>query len=1236
MGLDFSVLLLEKTGLSIVNYFRMSAAPKTRIFRTPNGRPTLGFLLANLHTGATRELWPGLLDAAERHDVNLISFPGGRLRVAAAFENQRNQIFDLPGPRCLDGLVTWASSLGGVLSPSETRAFHSRYQGLPMVSLAQFMEGLPAVALDSYHGMRSLLTHLIQEHGYTRLAFVRGPEEHYYAQERYRAYLDTLEAQHLPLIPELVTRPLRWESGAEAVQILLDERGLKPGRDFQAVVAVSDMLAVWALKTLQARGYEVPGEVAVTGFNNSIEERLTTPPLTTVDLPFYDQGARSVDLLLAQLAGETVPALMTLPSSLIVRQSCGCPSAAVQQAAYLPEQEMPAPVWLEHQPGGLLVVRDAYRAESLAELRLAAGVSSDSGTAMLGAILDGLLADLRELNPEKPGSSLFLHRLGEALNQAMLARQDLNQWHDVISILRRRIAPGLGQAERLFLEALFGQARVMVSEATQKSYSYWHWQVERQAEALRETNRALLTTFDIHQLGDVLFERLPLLGIPSAYLVLYEKPTGAAESPRPEYSRPEYSRLMLAYSDQERAAIDPEGWRFPTEQVLPPEFLPQQRRYSLVVEPLYFQEKSLGYAVFESGPRDGEVFELLRANLSSAIQGALLFDEIQQARLTAEKADRIKTRLLANVSHELRTPLNIILGHTQTLLESGPDEPAVRSEIKSIQDHAGHQLRVINDLLDLSRAEIDELDLSLELVDPLPLLQEAFQAIAEQSAGPGLEWRLELPERLPLIRADVVRLRQILLNLLSNARKFTQQGRVALGAEVALPYIHFWVSDTGWGISPEQQERIFEPFVTMEHDQRISGGIGLGLSITRHLVALHGGKMTLDSQVGKGSTFHFYIPLPALDRDQGKSEYAQPVLLLLAAAGSLTAARPAAEIGAVCQRQGLKVCCVSTIDELETALASTRPQAVAWDLAGAHSGDWLLVRRLRRHPLVSQTPFILYGQRQDPEAHALDLGLTSFMVKTPNRQSVIEMIEALCPANSAGTILIVDDDPEVRATLQTLVAQGLPGYAVRLAEDGESALACMQQEVPALVLLDLVMPGLSGADVLDQMRATSRLRQTPVVILSSKSLSLDDVRRLETHARVVLQTKGVWTEEETLQALNRALFGSESLPAHTSALVKRAVAYLHQKYSHPLTRWEIAEAIGVSEDYLTRVFNRELGISPWDYLNRYRILRSQALLRTSDQSIGAIARAVGFKDQAYFSRVFSKQNGVSPQEYRDV
>ncbi len=280
-------------------------------------------------------------------------------------------------------------------------------------------------------------------------------------------------------------------------------------------------------------------------------------------------------------------------------------------------------------------------------------------TSWMESVLDALLLDLEICTISQTSrQDPLLAKTGRhpQPGHARPAEPEPMEWRHFCAA--RGSFPACLRNERAALEALFGQARVVVSEAEQRARSYWQWQAERQAEDLRETNRALLTTFNIHQLGDVLFEHLPGLGIPSAYLVLYETPCGSMG----------FSRLMMAYTEQGRAAIDPAGWRFPTRQLIPPEFLPHERRYSLVVEPLYFQEKSLGYAVFEVGPRDGDIYELVRANLSSAIQGALLFDEIQQARLTAEKADRIKTRLLANVSHELRTPLNIILGHTQNLL----------------------------------------------------------------------------------------------------------------------------------------------------------------------------------------------------------------------------------------------------------------------------------------------------------------------------------------------------------------------------------------------------------------------------------------------------------------------------------------------------------------------------------------------------------------------------------------
>jgi signal transduction histidine kinase/AraC-like DNA-binding protein len=951
-----------------------------------------------------------------------------------------------------------------------------------------------------------------------------------------------------------------------------------------------------------------------------MEEHFATPPLTTVDLPFYAQGAKAVEVLMQQWAGESVPALITLPSKLVVRQSCGCPSAAIAWAAFSPTDEE-----LKAREGKNL---EEVRAGCLSEMDAVINPDQKRSNGWLDPLYDAFAFDVGELTSGKLPSR-FLSKLEEVLDQEMRAHQEIAPWQDAISTLRSWTLPALPSTLRIKIEALLSQARIIISEATERAHGYWQWRADREAESLRETNRALLTTFDVQQLTDVLTERLPELGIPSVYLVLYEQPTDAEV--------PEHARLILAYTEGGRTELEPGGRLFPTSQLLPRGLLPQLRRYSLVVEPLFFQDKSLGYVVFEVGPRDGNVYELLRNNLSSALQGAMLFEEIQRARLTAEKADRIKTRLLANVSHEMRMPLNIILRYTQNALRTpnsyGEELPAsLLSDIHHIQSNAEHQLRVINDLLDLSRAEIDELDLSLELLDPRELLLEAFHSLADQPSLPNIQWKVDIPERLPQIHADAVRLRQILLNLLSNAGKYTENGQVTLGAEVELPHIHLWVSDTGSGIEPDQQERIFEPFVTIENNRRIAGGIGLGLSITRHLVALHGGTMRLDSHPGEGSTFHIYLPLPALDQAKpAAQDLPSSVLLLISSSNETTK-----DIIELCRRQKLEIFHLHNNQDLENALNTTKPVALAWDLTNAQPNEWMLVRRLRHYRNLSEAPFILYGHPPQGQAdQSQELGLTGFVVKSSNTQTLLDAILSIYPEQAAGPILIVDDDPQVRLAHQALVEKGIPGYPVRLAENGETALAIMAEEVPALVLLDLVMPGLSGADVLDQMRANPNLRQVPVIILSNKILSLEDVKRIEKHTHVTLQSKGIWSEGETIAALNRAIFGTDTLPVQTSGLVKQAVAYFHQNYARPISRWEIAEAIGVSEDYLSRVFNRELNISPWDYLNRYRILHAKHYLLNSTENISAIARQVGFKDQAYFSRVFHKITGMSPQAFRD-
>ena len=280
--------------------------------------------------------------------------------------------------------------------------------------------------------------------------------------------------------------------------------------------------------------------------------------------------------------------------------------------------------------------------------------------------------------------------------------------------------------------------------------------------------------------------------------------------------------------------------------------------------------------------------QALADQLGAALRNADLYGEAVAARAEAERANQLKSRLFANISHEFRTPLNVIEGYSQAALVTpglyGFDLPsALLKDLRHIYTSSEHLERLINDLLDLSKAEIGELDLLAEPMNPGGLIEEAFEIMAgRRTASDQVTWRVLLPERLPEIYADPVRLRQILLNLLSNAGKFTAAGSVTLGVQAEPDHLHIWVEDTGSGIAPNFQQRIFEAFSTAELPARPEQGIGLGLRVTHELVKLHGGAITLESRPGIGTTVHVRLPLltaeilaglqmPAVETAQGRA-----------------------------------------------------------------------------------------------------------------------------------------------------------------------------------------------------------------------------------------------------------------------------------------------------------------------------------------------------------------------------
>ena len=259
--------------------------------------------------------------------------------------------------------------------------------------------------------------------------------------------------------------------------------------------------------------------------------------------------------------------------------------------------------------------------------------------------------------------------------------------------------------------------------------------------------------------------------------------------------------------------------------------------------------------------------------------------------------------------------------------------------------------------------------------------------------------------------------------------------------------------------------------------------------------------------------------------------------------------------------------------------------------------------------------------------------LTNVLLKPAGKQMIQHVLNLLPQAAPHGEIWIVDDDPQALEYYQDLIGDSLAEYHVRTIHGGREAVSLLNESAPDLVLLDLVMPEVDGFQVLTQLRSNVRTASIPVIIITGKILSYEDVKRLDA-PKVILQPKGVFSNLETASEIQRALTISGTLPQPTGLLVKQALAYIQQNYSRSFSLVELSETIGVSKSYLSRIFKKDMGISLWDYLNRFRIQKAKEILLLTDQSISVIATEVGYEDISYFSRVFRETVGCSPRSYR--
>jgi signal transduction histidine kinase/DNA-binding LacI/PurR family transcriptional regulator len=817
-------------------------------------RRTIGVLMHSIDGSSNFLRYEGLIKKARDLDLDLLFFSEGMLQTAGS----RKLYYDLALGN-IDGLIAGISVNASCMQREELLDFFRNFK-VPVVTINDLSDAFPAVVFDNRQGIRDVVTHFIAEHGLRRILFVRGPEDHHRSQECFQAYCETMR-EHGCYNPDLVSPVLEYlphkhlsaKNSSNSEMTLRKFLGsLQPGKDFDAVVAVNDHWAIATIEILKSMNCRVPEDVGVAGYDDSVRGRTYRPALTSVSLPYFEQGSAALDLLNHLIKGDYNTLYIQLPSHLLIRHSCGC-LASIDFQNLLPNAKdiRDEPPVTDHAANQNELIDDLSN--------LLFRVPSPKNKQMIDRLLNEFISDISG-KTENAFCTDFYSLMENYLPQS----EEFIKRQQVLALIYRKLFRRLSGAEMEKAEVILGQARLLYGFCILRNQELIDLRGEQRTREMSMLQADLNSILNRNELKELLAERLPLLGFESFFLIWFDhSEPSIAQEPLAEYSF-----LAMGYTPEGRIETPEEGLRFPTRQLLPDSLLNTTKPAALIVAPLFFREKQFGYIMFEIDSSAGKYYQFIHAQLNSSLWSIYLFE--QQKRIeeslisqTYELAySNAELRKFAYISsHDLQEPLRKIISFGDRLRECAREKlsPHELQYLERIQYSAMRMHVLINDLLAYYRIKVKkppkkEINLSKICHEIISELEDELN----RTGGKVEIWPL------PVIKADPLQIRQVMYNLISNALKFHREGVDPLVIIYALPTTPgralIVIDDNGIGINAAYYDKIFGVFERL-HNKNEYEGSGIGLAICKKIIEQHGGKIIVDSEVGVGSKFMLDLPL---------------------------------------------------------------------------------------------------------------------------------------------------------------------------------------------------------------------------------------------------------------------------------------------------------------------------------------------------------------------------------------